>query len=102
MNENNIILNLVTNQPKVQALGVWIGLSRDFFRDYAFYWVDNTPLGIYSAWAGSQPSSIREECVHTFTEGQENGKWNDNYCSLSGREPPYKYPLILCQKGIPK
>ncbi|PFX15936.1 Transposon Ty3-G Gag-Pol polyprotein [Stylophora pistillata] len=98
VNENNIILNLVTNQPKVQALGVWIGLSRDVFRDYAFYWVDNTPLGIYSAWAGSQPSSIREECVHTFTEGQENGKWNDNYCSLSGREPPYKYPLILCQK----
>ncbi|XP_058956186.2 low affinity immunoglobulin epsilon Fc receptor-like [Pocillopora verrucosa] len=79
VNENNIILNLVTNQPTVQALGVWIGLQRNFFQDYAFYWVDDTPLE-YSAWAESQPSSTREECVHTVTEGQENGKWNDNYC----------------------
>lgn len=99
VNENNIILNLVTNQPTVQALGVWIGLQRNFFQDYAFYWVDDTPLE-YSAWAESQPSSTREECVHTVTEGQENGKWNDNYCGLNGRVSPKNFPFILCQKSI--
>lgn len=99
VNENNVILNLVTNQPTVQALGVWIGLQRDFFQDYAFYWVDDTPLE-YSAWAESQPSSTREECVHTVTEGQENGKWNDNYCVLNGRVSPNNFPFILCQKSI--
>ena len=81
-----------------QEWGVWLGLYKK--TDDEFYWIDGTPLaGHFSAWLDTEPRSDTERCVHTFTDLQRRGKWNDSVCDLT-RADSGKIPVILCQKKL--
>ena len=96
--ENNFIFDLIRNQQTVTNGGAWLGLCRK--DDNKFYWIDNTPLeGQYSAWANDEPNNHVEKCVQMYGKGPNEGKWNDESCSMDAKFSD-SAPVALCQKAI--
>ena len=94
--ENQFVTDLLIRKQttKVTEFGVWLGLRRRAAG--SFYWIDNTPLSGYTAWARNEPTGPAEECVLLYGLYEE-GKWNDIRCDISGSDIK-RAPIVLCQK----
>ena len=55
--------------------------------------------GQYSAWANDEPNNHDEKCVQMYGKGPNEGKWNDESCSMDAKFSD-SAPVALCQKAI--